>query len=154
MLSAPSTIPDCIEKYRDDPELIVEYGKIHESSDLDKTLNGKQIHVRHTLYFFVAYLNAKGILEETGKKELLSELLNNIAVLYHLKNDLTNAHSYYQKALNLTKLGDVVSERAEATSITILYNMGRLYEEEFKIEKAREMYQKIIDQHPAYADGI
>lgn len=78
-------------------------------------------------------------------------LLNNLAVLRHNDGDFTAARSLYERALTGASL--VEGAAGEGMATTILYNLGRVYEDQGEASTAREAYDKLLGRHPEYADG-
>ena len=75
-------------------------------------------------------------------------LLNNLAVLKHNKGEFKEARSTYEAALTeASSVGD------EGMATTILYNLGRLYEDQGEANLAKQAYKKLLTRHPEYADG-
>mmetsp|Transcript_39349 Transcript_39349/g.63823 ORF Transcript_39349/g.63823 Transcript_39349/m.63823 type:complete len:766 (+) Transcript_39349:2-2299(+) len=88
---------------------------------------------------------------EARKERPSPSLLNNIAVLKHVKGDLDIAESLYNRALEAEE-GGASSDAPYKKNITTLYNLARLYEEKLQTSKAQTLYKEIIREHPNYLD--
>ena len=84
------------------------------------------------------------------------QLLNNIAVLEHIKGNLPAAQPLYQsaweRAMKLSE-DDVASDTRDML-ITLSYNLGRLEEDSDNREQAKKTYEGILKKHSDYTDGI
>lgn len=80
-----------------------------------------------------------------------SKLRNNLAVLKHLSAAFSEARACYEEALPAT-LSEGTAE-AETSSVTILYNLARVYEDLAEYNMARDAYVKLLSRHPEYIDG-
>lgn len=78
-------------------------------------------------------------------------LVNNLAVLRHLDGDLTEARAMYEAAL--TEASAMGSAQSEGIATTVLYNLGRVYEDQGQAGIAKEAYDKLLSRHPEYIDG-
>jgi RNA polymerase-associated protein CTR9 len=129
----------------------------------------------------LGYLELTELLEKQ-EKDVPPEILNNIAVLYHLEAEaihsfsegnfqmnfklpqeaasekyledtLSSAESLYQQALQ--KLADLDStdlHRKAALQLSIRYNVARLFECKGEAEKAEANYKDLLKAHPAFLD--
>ncbi len=99
---------------------------------------------------------------------------NNLAVVYHQKNDLVHAEAEYKKAISLdshyahphNNLGNIYFERGKVseaieeleTALKIkpqycgpYYNLGNVYKQQGKIKEAEEHYQRALGIEPTFA---
>lgn len=119
----------------DDVEMHIEYSRLLQGENLDRT--GK------------IFREAVRISEEAGRVD--PRLLNNLGVMSHLESRFGEACTMYENALvGATALG----AEAEAMSTSVLYNLARVYEDLNEDAKAMEAYEKLLDRHPEYVDGI
>lgn len=79
------------------------------------------------------------------------KLLNNLAVVHHLEGAFADARALYEEALPIA-LADP-SDESEASSVTILYNLARVYEDVGEQGMAKDAYNKLLSRHPEYTDG-
>ncbi|KAJ3040687.1 protein required for normal CLN1 and CLN2 G1 cyclin expression [Rhizophlyctis rosea] len=152
------------EEFIDDTELLIDMGRICEETDPNAAL--------------LAYRTAMSKLEKSGER-IPVELLNNLAVLHHLRGELvleikkvkkeqTNgshtengedprppppaARDYYDDALRaLAELGE--DGRKDALQTTLLYNLGLMHEGIGHLAKAEEYHEKVLDLHPGYIES-
>ena len=78
-------------------------------------------------------------------------LRNNLGVLKHNKGEFKEAQSTYEAAL--TEASSVSGENSEGMITTILYNLGRLYEDQGETNLAKEAFKKLLRRHREYTDG-
>ncbi|GAA52741.1 RNA polymerase-associated protein CTR9 homolog [Clonorchis sinensis] len=111
-----------------------------------------------------AYLKALTILENI-QLDVAPEILNNIACLYHMKNDHTQAMNFFTRALDRIQEEQQSEENERADggvghddeyyhglNITVRYNRARLHEVCGRPDLAEEIYKSILLQHPSYID--
>ncbi|KIY52457.1 RNA polymerase II-associated protein [Fistulina hepatica ATCC 64428] len=78
--------------------------------------------------------------------------VNNVAVISHIRHSrFQDARQLYEQAL--TDTASLTGDAQEATATTVLYNLGRVYEELGEHDKAREAYNKLLSRHPEYTDA-
>lgn len=116
----------------DDMEMWIELARLWENENLEKTSR--------------AYREALRIAKEKGVPEN-PKLLNNIAALKHLDGVPAEARSSYEVALTHA------AKDSDELSTTILYNLGRCYEDLGEVVMAQEAYEKLLARHPEYVDG-
>ncbi|TPX44148.1 hypothetical protein SeLEV6574_g04678 [Synchytrium endobioticum] len=86
--------------------------------------------------------------------ELNVEVINNAAVKTHVNGKTEEAIDMYQKAVDLCRARVAgPDEEIQAYSITIKYNLARLYEQTGNIEKATSFYEEILEADPEYHDA-
>ncbi|ORX50505.1 TPR-like protein [Hesseltinella vesiculosa] len=132
---------------KNDADLLVDLGQLHESKNLTQALT----------YYLQALELWK---EQDANHEVLPELLNNIAALYHRQGDLTKAEEHYglaieacEKTTQSEPQQNGAVDRARDTKLTVTYNLGRLYEDQKEPAKAASIYSSIIKEYPTYADA-
>jgi tetratricopeptide (TPR) repeat protein len=105
-----------------------------------------------------AYLRATQLMEEKGSPVSM-ELHHNIGVLQQLLGDLHKAEESFMKAL-VASCGDEKVAKKEADgeniqpqNVTTCYNIARLHEQCGRADKAKQLYDGIIKEHPSYSDA-
>ncbi|KAG8810480.1 hypothetical protein FRC17_002919 [Serendipita sp. 399] len=121
-----------------DMEMHLELARLWEMEDLQKALS--------------AYQDARSISVSTPKG-VDPRIVNNIAVLVHLENNLNEARSLYEESLGLVSTTWAADEQMDAMSTTVLYNLARIYEDQGEMSTAKEAYEKLLQRHPEYIDG-
>ncbi len=117
----------------DDVEMHIEFSRLRQSENLDRT--GK-------IFREAVRISEEGLVEP--------RLLNNLGVVSHLQSRFEDARIMYENALvGASALGT----EAEAMSTSVLYNLARVYEDLGDDAKAMEAYEKLLDRHPEYVDG-
>ncbi|TFK44271.1 RNA polymerase II-associated protein [Crucibulum laeve] len=86
-----------------------------------------------------------------GNDQVDPRLLNNLAALQHLEGHLAEARSMYEGAL--TGLAGLIPDVTEGMSTSILYNLGRVYEDQGEENLAKDAYEKLVSRHPEYVDA-
>ncbi|VVT55082.1 uncharacterized protein SAPINGB_P004418 [Magnusiomyces paraingens] len=76
-----------------------------------------------------------------------AELYNNIGVLHYTKGSYDSARLFFDMAKKAEEDGHVFHKNVKTS---IQYNLARLEDASGNIEKARELYQEILDEHPDY----
>lgn len=79
-------------------------------------------------------------------------LLNNLGALQHLDGNLAEARTVYESAL--TSASSLPAEAGANMSISILYNLARVYEDAGDDTRATDAYEKLLSRHPEYVDGM
>jgi RNA polymerase-associated protein CTR9 len=122
-----------------DMEMHLEIARLWEAEDVGKAMN--------------AYQEARIISEKTSDG-VDPRIVNNIAVLSHLRKDLLEARTLYEEALSIVSTVWAAHPSMDAMSTTILYNLARIYEDQGEISMAKEAFDKLLSQHPEYVDGM
>lgn len=117
----------------DDMEMWIELARLWENENLEKTSR--------------AYREALRIAKEKGVPDN-PKLLNNIAALKHLEGGYADARPSYEVALT-----HAAAKNNDELGTTILYNLGRCYEDLGEVAKAQEAYDKLLARHPEYVDA-
>lgn len=154
-----------LEHTDDDPLLAMEIAEIYEEKNNATSLKCKFIKVQikiNILIFLVSfsdYEQSLALLEDIPTddqvamervKEIKPELLNNIAVMHQTLGNSVDAEHYYGLAITESEQSNDDDQKLK---LTMSYNLARLYEDRFEIEKARAIYRKIIEDYPGYTDG-
>lgn len=138
--SARSYLKKVTDQSPDDVEAWLQYAQILERYDVNTALQ--------------AYNKAMETYDQLGD-DIPPELINNIAALYFRNGDLDQASKYYEKSqarieAELHKHPD--DSYYGAISVTVTYNLARLYEAFHKTEDAERLYKNILREHPNYID--
>lgn len=88
---------------------------------------------------------------QTGRLD--PRLLNNLGAIHHFEGDLPEARALYEKALTIATTSELTPTLAEAMSTSMLYNLGRAYEDVGEEGLAKDAYEKLLARHPEYTDG-
>ncbi|KAI1309430.1 RNA polymerase-associated protein CTR9 -like protein [Halotydeus destructor] len=123
----------------DDVEAWIELAQILEQSDLNGALQ--------------AYGKATHLLKENVEVEIPPEIHNNVAALHFRLGNLKEASENYEAALERGRTEMSTDENYYGSiSVTINYNLARLYEALHLYGKAEKTYKDILRQHPNYID--
>lgn len=120
----------------DDPDLFIEMAKVWHGDSIEKAAK--------------AYRSAAEVRQSDGEAKS-PVLLNNLATLAYLDGDLQTAEMIYQEAL--TSSVGLEGREVDDMKTTVLYNLGRAYEGQGKLEEAKEAFKQILVIHPEYPDG-
>lgn len=96
------------------------------------------------------YLNKVIEFEKQKNQDVSIEILNNIGVIYFLKEDYQKANNYFEMVLD--KLKDIKSENIsliETIKITLKYNLSRT-RELIDVNDSKKIYKEILETHPKY----
>ncbi|KAJ1502873.1 protein required for normal CLN1 and CLN2 G1 cyclin expression [Coelomomyces lativittatus] len=138
-----STDPE--ECGRFDTNILIMYSRLLESSPL-ATPETRQMALK-------LYLSARDLLTRANKP-VPAELLNNLGVLYHVAGDHLNSSHFFMDALKVIRGDEKISlEDKDALESTLLYNLGRCYEEVRKDDEAERFYNAVLQRQPLYHDS-
>lgn len=134
------------EQHPDDVEAWIELAQILEQTDLQGALN--------------AYSKANKIFREISRNpdhdEIPVEIYNNVAALDFRLGNLKESMMNYQAALKRCQEESQQGVQEEhyfaSISVTINYNLARLYEACHEYNKATNIYKNILKAHPNYVD--
>jgi len=136
---------------KDDPMLLIEVAQLAEETDEKRALKAYEQAIE---------LYNRQALDDDQKNQVLPEVLNNVAAMYHMQGNLQEAETHYGLAVQECERQLASAETDEATKqkiagfeLTISYNLGRLCEDKGDTAKAVEIYKKIVDGNPGYADA-
>ncbi|KIJ58709.1 hypothetical protein HYDPIDRAFT_33920 [Hydnomerulius pinastri MD-312] len=122
----------------EDVEMYVEIAKLWQDTSLERTSKALRSALRIS----------------SEKADPDPRLLNNLGVLAHMEGKYAEARGFYEDALGraagMTHLGE---GDGEGMSVTVLYNLARVYEDSGEVELAREAYEKLLHRHPEYVDA-
>lgn len=117
----------------------IELAQILEQNDLQGALS--------------AYTTAMKILREKVQVDVPPEILNNVAALHFRLGNLVEASEYYTQSVERCRLEAPNDEHYYGSiSVTINYNLARLYEALCYFDKAEKIYKDILREHPNYID--
>ena len=128
--------PQVTEQFPDDVEAWIELAGILQYFDFNGALN--------------AYSMASSIFKENIKLQVPPEIINNMAALYHKLDQLDSARDNYKLALSRCKQEE--DSYYNTLSVTLSYNLARLYEALHRTDKAESLYKIIYKEHPNYID--
>ncbi len=132
----------------EDPDSFVLLARLWQNDNLDKAIGAYQTAISiHTLQH--AGEDAE---TATATRDIKGwKFNNNLAALYHLQGNVESATQLYE---------DVVSAIAEPKSLeeetlqsSVLYNLGRAYEDNNDYHRATEAYRGLLSRHPEYING-
>lgn len=136
--TAKNHLKKVTEQFPDDVEAWIELAQILEQNDLQGSL--------------AAYGQATNILTEINA-EVPPEIWNNIAALHYRMGNLTEAKNKLEKALERARSeAEHDSQYYDSISVTMTYNLARLYEEMCEFDRADKLYKDILKEHPNYID--
>ena len=136
---AKSHLKKVTEQFPDDVEAWIELAQILEQNDLQGSL--------------AAYAQATNILTENISADVPPEIWNNIAALHYRMGNLTEAKTKLELALERAKSeAEHDSQYYDSISVTMTYNLARLYEEMCDFDRADKLYKDILKEHPNYID--
>jgi RNA polymerase-associated protein CTR9 len=159
-----------VMKVLDSPSFATDSSKQHQSTRAVKSV----LHLADDvdMYVEIAGLWQRDNLERTGKalKDAVRvnnakanspsastsyistpKLLNNLAAVRHIEGSFAEARALYEEALPSALAEGTID--SEASSVTILYNLARVYEDLAEHNMARDAYLKLLGRHPEYVDG-
>ena len=134
----PPRIPTSVRALRDDMEMHVEIASLWHRENIGHAINALQEAIE---------------VNSLGPPAISSSKLRcNLAVLQHLSGMHAEARALYEEAL-LATLSEGSAD-SEMSSVTILYNLARVYEDTAEYGLARDAYIKLLSRHPEYVDGV
>lgn len=137
--TAKNHLKKVTEQFPDDVEAWIELAQILEQNDLQGSLQ--------------AYGNATTILTEKVHAEIPPEILNNVAALNYRLQNLPEAKSKLEQSLERAKLeSEQDAQYYDSISVSMNYNLARLFEEMCEYDKADKLYKDILKEHPNYID--
>lgn len=137
--TAKNHLKKVTEQFPDDVEAWIELAQILEQNDLQGSL--------------AAYGQATNILKENINAEVPPEIFNNIAALHYRMGNLSDAKNNLEKALERSKSeAEHDSQYYDSISVTMTYNLARLFEEMCEFDRADKLYKDILKEHPNYID--
>lgn len=137
--TAKNHLKKVTEQFPDDVEAWIELAQILEQNDLQGSL--------------AAYGQATNILKDQINAEVPPEIFNNIAALHYRMGNLSEAKNNLEKALERSKSeAEHDSQYYDSISVTMTYNLARLFEEMCEFDRADKLYKDILKEHPNYID--
>ena len=138
--TAKNHLKKVTEQFPDDVEAWIELAQILEQNDLQGSL--------------AAYGTATNILTENINAEVPPEIWNNIAALNYRMGNLSEAKTKLEMALERARVeAEHDSQYYDSISVTMTYNLARLYEEMCEFDRADKLYKDILKEHPNYIDS-
>uniref|UniRef100_A0A182IN46 Tetratricopeptide repeat protein 21A/21B fourth ARM domain-containing protein n=1 Tax=Anopheles atroparvus TaxID=41427 RepID=A0A182IN46_ANOAO len=127
------------EQFPDDVEAWIELAQILEQNDLPASLQ--------------AYGTATSILTEKVNADIPPEILNNVAALHYRLGNQDEAMSKLEQAIERAKVeAQHDAQYYDSISVSMTYNLARLYEAMAVFDKADKLYKDILKEHPNYID--
>ncbi|TRY67808.1 hypothetical protein TCAL_07229 [Tigriopus californicus] len=131
------------DQFPDDVEAWIELAQIFEQSDQHASL--------------AAYKTATKILRDNVKTDIPPEILNNVGSLQFRLGNMKEACTCFETALEHCQKEQQDDEGGEDTyykqiTISIRYNLGRVYEALCQHDKAERLYKDILMECPNYID--
>lgn len=127
------------EQFPDDVEAWIELAQILEQNDLHGSL--------------AAYATATAILRDKVRADIPPEILNNVSALHFRLDNLQEARSKLEFALERSKVeAEHDVQYYDSISVTMTYNLARLNEAMCCFDKADKLYKDILKEHPNYID--
>lgn len=137
--TAKNHLKKVTEQFPDDVEAWIELAQILEQNDLQGSLT--------------AYGQATTILTEKIQTDVPPEIWNNIAALNYRMGNLPEAKNKLELALERAKSeAEQDAQYYDSISVTMTYNLARLYEEMCEFDRADKLYKDILKEHPNYID--
>lgn len=137
--TAKNHLKKVTEQFPDDVEAWIELAQILEQNDLQGSLQ--------------AYGQATSILTDNINADVPPEIWNNIASLHYRMGNLSDAKTKLELALERAKNeAEHDSQYYDSISVTMTYNLARLYEEMCEFDRADKLYKDILKEHPNYID--
>lgn len=131
-----STFTRSQRRLSDDMEMHIEIAKLWFEDDVDRVKRGLQEAFR--------------LSERDNAGGVDPRLVNNLGALQHMAAHFDVARPLYERALMDATSSSTANENA---STSILYNLGRLYEDQGHEAMAKDAYEKLLSRHPEYVDG-
>lgn len=137
--TAKNYLKKVTEQVPDDVEAWIELAQILEQNDLQGSL--------------AAYGQAIKLITENVQQDITAEIYNNVAALHYRMGNLSEAKSKLEQALERAKIeAENDPQFSESISVTLTYNLARLYEEMCEFDEADKLYKDILKEHPNYVD--
>ncbi|XP_038047664.1 RNA polymerase-associated protein CTR9 homolog [Patiria miniata] len=137
--TAKGHLQKVVDEFPDDVEAWIELAQILELTDVQGAL--------------AAYGTATRILKEKVQADVPPEILNNVGALHFRLGNQEDAKRYYEASLLHSKSEAEHDETYYgAISVSVSYNLARLYESMFQFDKAEKLYKDVLREHPNYVD--
>lgn len=128
----------------EDPLIFVQLAKLWQSDNLDKAIDA----YRTAIEIRTRQAGAEG----SSTRDLTGlKMSNNLATLYMMQGNVDGATQLYEQVIGT--LGDVKEEEDKMLQATLLYNLGRAYEESEDFGRATEAYRGLLSKHPEYTSA-
>lgn len=130
-----------------DPMVFVQLAKLWQTENFEKAVSAYQTAIE-------IHSRVRASEESTteAKRDMLGlKMSNNLATLYMLQGNTDGATQMYEQVV--ASLGEVNGEEEEIFQTTLLYNLGRAYEDSNDVVRASEVYTSLLARHPEYING-
>lgn len=126
-----------------DPLVFVQLAKLWQTENLEKAVAAYQTAIEIHSRLQAGQDRADDL---AGLK-----MSNNLATLYMLQGNVDGAMQMYEQVV--ASLGEPVGKAQENFRTTLLYNLGRSYENSNDVVRASEAYETLLASHPEYVNG-
>ncbi|KAJ9105261.1 hypothetical protein QFC21_001628 [Naganishia friedmannii] len=130
-----------------DPMVFVQLAKLWQTENFEKAVSAYQTAIE--IHSRVRASEASPT--ETTRDLLGLKMSNNLATLYMLQGNTDGATQMYEQVA--ASLGEVNGEEEENFQSTLLYNLGRAYEDSNDVVRASEVYNTLLAKHPEYVNA-
>jgi RNA polymerase-associated protein CTR9 len=121
-----------------DPDTLLEFGQLMEKSDRGKSLSAYRAALKLMLE------------RKTDTPERVRGVQNNVAVIQHRLGHLAAAETAFKQIFDEETIANVDS--CVKLSVTMSFNLARLWEDMGKLSEAQELHEAILRHHVAYTD--
>ncbi len=130
----------------EDSDTFVLLARLWQSENIEKAIGAYQTAISlHTVQL-------AGTEQPEGARDLKGwKLSNNLATLYHLQGNIDSAMQLYEEIV--AAIAEPKESEEEMLQATLLYNLGRAYEDSKDFQRATEAYQGLLSRHPEYINA-
>ncbi|GHJ84363.1 hypothetical protein NliqN6_0765 [Naganishia liquefaciens] len=131
----------------DDPMVFVQLAKLWQTESLEKAVSAYQTAIEIHARFRAG--QDEGDSDEHSLTGL--RMSNNLATLYMLQGNVDDAMQMYEQVV--ASLGQPQDKARQNFRSTLLYNLGRAYEDSNDVVRASEAYRSLLEEHPEYVNA-
>jgi RNA polymerase-associated protein CTR9 len=126
-----------------DPLVFVQLAKLWQTENLEKAVAAYQTAIE---------IHSRLHAGQDQNDDLAGlKMSNNLATLYMLQGNVDGAMQMYEQVV--ATLGEPTGKAQENFRTTLLYNLGRSYENSNDVVRASEAYETLLASHPEYVNG-
>lgn len=126
-----------------DPLVFVQLAKLWQTENLEKAVAAYQTAIE---------IDSRLRVGKDQSEDLAGlKMSNNLATLYMLQGNVDGAMQMYEQVV--ATLGEPTGKAQEHFRTTLLYNLGRAYEDSNDVVRASDAYQTLLASHPEYVNG-
>lgn len=126
-----------------DPLVFVQLAKLWQTENLEKAVAAYQTAIE---------IHSRLRAGKDQSEDLAGlKMSNNLATLYMLQGNVDGAMQMYEQVV--ASLRAPTGKAQENFRTTLLYNLGRAYEDSNDVVRASEAYQTLLASHPEYVNG-